>query len=524
MRFLKLFENFFLNESKLVFSQNLKSILKKVDSPVSARLLEIETKGEDIPVSNNFFDLADNKNQITYISDRIAQQLLNLPESERSVTHIGSGFLRHSDSNAEIFSQLNYTPEGDKTYHPQPGEEGKIEANVTAPSGKIYCKVIFPGGISVINSESLRFVDLSSLPFKKSRQPGRVGATIQTILRQSGSDFSNQEVEQFVNKYKSEFDRFNDAFRNFELVSGDDIHYWYQYGNYLHGRSKGQLSNSCMSSASERWLEIYTQNPDVCQLLILKDDEQQDKIKGRALVWKLSYPEGITYVDRIYTHDDSDLELYKQYIAQQEWYLKKRYTSSTDDSTMIGPDGTESRPKYLEVKVKPKEYSGYPYLDTLKYYTPFNGILSSGDGEYQLEDTGGRYSNEECDRCGGNTTIDCGDCSGNGRLRCEECNRGKIECSDCSGTGSTSCNECDGRGDFECSTCDGSGRDASSEPCSDCDGSGRIKCDDCDDGREVCGDCDGNGERDCPDCDGDSWTNCGNCDGDGTVPCYDCSY
>jgi len=386
--------------------------------------------------------------------------------------------------------------------------------------------VKFPNGTTVVNKNRVIYSDSSKLPFTRNRQPGRVGASIQTLLRAANVSFSNAEIEQFVNKYKSEFDRFNDAFRNFELVSGNDIHYWYQSENYLHGRSKGQLSNSCMSSASERWLQIYTQNPDVCSLLILKDDDDPSKIKARALVWKLSLPEGITYVDRIYTHDDSDLELYKQYIAQQGWYLKKRYTSSTDETTMIAPDGTEVRPKNLEVRVKPIEYGGYPYLDTLKWYSPSTGVLSTdSSGEYQLEDTGGGYSNQECDTCNGYGNVECGDCSGSGRLRCEECNRGKIECPDCSGTGSTSCNECDGRGDFECSTCDGSGGDGSSEPCSDCDGSGRIKCDDCDDdGRVECGDCDGNGERDCPDCDGDGWTHCDNCDGDGNVPCYDCNY
>ena len=95
-----------------------------------------------------------------------------------------------------------------------------------------------------------------------------------------------------------------------------------------------------MARAPRSWLQIYTDNPDVCQLLILKDDDQQDKIKGRALVWKLSFPADTTYVDRIYTHDDSDLELFKQYIAQQGLMLKKIYTSSTDDSTMIDPDGS----------------------------------------------------------------------------------------------------------------------------------------------------------------------------------------
>jgi hypothetical protein len=228
-----------------------------------------------------------------------------------------------------------------------------------------------------------------------------------------------------------------------------------------------------------------------------------DKIKGRALVWKLSSPDGITYVDRIYTHDDSDLELYKQYIAQQGWYLKKRYTSSTDDSTMIAPDGTESRPKYLEVTMKAKEYGGYPYLDTLKYYTPSSGILSSEGGDYQLEDTGGGYSNQECDNCGGDGYVECGECYGRGNLLCDECSNGKIECPDCDATGN-----------IECGTCDGKGVDDEGNPCEDCDG----------DGTQTCPECQGNGERDCPDCDGNGRIECHDCDGNGQISCYECNY
>ena len=145
--------------------------------------------------------------------------------------HLGSGYLTHSDANAEIFSQLDYTPEGSTTYHPQTDELGEIMSETTAPSGRVYCKVKFPGGISVINKERLQKSDVTKLPFKKNRQPGRVGATIQGLLRATNQSFSNQEIEVFVNKYKSEFDKFNDAFRNFELVSGDDIHHWYQYQN-----------------------------------------------------------------------------------------------------------------------------------------------------------------------------------------------------------------------------------------------------------------------------------------------------
>ena len=490
-----------LNESIVVFSDKFKKLLSKIDSPVAKSLLDMESK--DLDVANNYIDIGDNKNQITFITDRKAKELLSSPETKK-VTHMGSGHLRHSEANREIFDGLGYIPEGPQTYHPQSNEEGVIESEYASQiSSNVYCKVVFPGGISVINKDRLRTVDLSKLPFSKNRQPGRIGASVQALLRSSDVTYSNAEIEQFVNKYKSEFDKFNDAFRNFELVSGSVIHHWYQYDNYLYGTNKGQLSNSCMARAPRRWLEIYTENPDVCQLLILKDDDQTDKIKGRALVWKLSFPADTTYVDRIYTHDDSDLELFKQYIAQEGWMLKKRYTSSTDDPTMIAPDGSESRPKYLEVKVQARDYGGYPYLDTLKFYTPSSGILSSGDGEYQLEDTGGGYSNQECDTCGDDGTIECGDCYGRGRLDCDDCDRGSVDCP-----------ECDATGNVECGTCDGSGGDASSEPCSDCEGNGTVNCDDCS----------GNGSRDCPSCDGDGWTQCGNCDGDGNVPCYDCSY
>ena len=491
-----------LNESIVVFSDKFKKLISKIDSPVAKSLLDMESK--DFEVANNYIDLSDNKNQITFIADRKAQELISSPEAKK-VTHMGSGHLTHSESNNGVFDGLGYTPEGPQTYHPQTNEEGVIESEYTSPtSGNVYCKVVFPGGISVINKSRLRFVDLSKLPFSQNRNPIKVGKGVQSLLKSAGVEFTPAEIEQFTNKFKSEFDRFNDAFKNFELVSGNDIHYWYQSENYLHGRSKGQLSNSCMSSASERWLQIYTQNTDVCSLLILKDDDQTDKIKGRALVWKLSFPADTTYVDRIYTHDDSDLELFKQYIAQEGWMLKKRYTSSTDDTTMIAPDGTEVRPRNLEVRVKPKEYSGYPYLDTLKWYSPNSGILSTdSSGEYQLEDTGGGYSNQECDTCGGDGNIECGDCEGRGNVDCDNCDRGSIDCPDC-----------DASGQVECGTCDGKGVDEEGNPCEDCEG----------DGTQTCPDCQGNGSRDCHACDGDGTVECGNCDGNGQVSCYDCNY
>jgi hypothetical protein len=96
----------------------------------------------------------------------------------------------------------------------------------------------------------------------------------------------------------------------FDLVEGDDIEHWYWYENYK--ENSGTLGSSCMAQ-KRNLFSIYTQNQDVCKMLILKED---DKIIGRALVWKLASIkhmrkdiEGVEYfMDRQYTIKDSDVK------------------------------------------------------------------------------------------------------------------------------------------------------------------------------------------------------------------------
>lgn len=503
MRFLR-FNEYSINESAFVVSDNLKLILRNIDSPVSNSIKSII--GNDFNLTNNYLDLSDNKNQITFISDRRAQEIIT-GKAGKLVKVTGTGYLRHSDANSEIFKILGYTPEGGETYKPSQDETGEIISEQVSPkSGNTYVVIQFPGGKTVINKNSVTPIDVSIIPFKKYRQPGRIGATIKTILNQAGIKHKDSEIEEFVNKYKSEFDKFNDGFAGFELVSGSDIHHWYQYRNYLKGRDKGQLSNSCMARASEDMLSIYTSNPSVCRLLILKDREHPDKIKGRALVWNLTTPESAIYVDRIYTHDDSDLELFKKYIAIQGWYLKYHYTSSTSDTSVITPEGEKKILRSLSVNLKPIEYDAYPYLDTLKYYTPSTGELNSYSGDYLLEDTGGGWSNSGCDYCGDSGHVECGECNGSGREECGRCDGyGEEICKRCNETGYETCDLCDGSGEID----DGDGP----VECGNCDGKGKVECDDCS----------GSGKRECSRCDGDGEVSCHNCDGDGEVSCPECS-
>lgn len=189
------------------------------------------------------------------------------------------------------------------------------------------------------------------------------------------STATNPELEKFVNLYKSAFDF--DTFSNFELVTGEDIRKYYLYTNYY--KESGQLGNSCMRyKECQRFLDIYVKNPEVCSLLILKSEEDPNKIIGRSLIWKTN--KGL-YQDRIYTIQDSDIYSFR------EWAEK--------NSCVYRFDNLRGE---LEVQLGDYEYEKYPYMDTFICYNPKTKILSSDEemwpeyGFYQLRDTNGNYT------------------------------------------------------------------------------------------------------------------------------------
>ena len=516
-----------LNESILVYSAKFKNVLKNIDSPIAKALLDIEAK--DFTLANNFIDISDDKEQISFIPDRRAQQLFNPENLEKFVIYNGDGgFLTHGESNNEIFNILGYEKTTDRMFHPEVGEKGEVLSKAIGPqSGKTYLKIKFPNGISVINQEKVKFEDPTKLAFSQGRQKVRTGRGLKGILNSANLTFTDAELEKFVNLYKAEIDKMNDIFRNFELVKGDDIAYWYNFRKYEFEKSRGTLSNSCMCEKPASYFEIYTSN-DVCQLLILKT-EDGEKIKGRALVWNLHAPKEITYMDRVYTHNDSDVELFRQYAQKQGWYYKASNNNGSDPR-MISPDGTNVNLGALFVKVNKDDYSRYPYLDTLKFFDRSRRTLSTDNGGSDvitLEDTGGGFiNNEECEYCGGEGRVDCYDCDGRGENTCNNCDGdGEVTCSGCDGDCAINCNACDGEGEIECSTCEGSGKDPDDEEseCSDCEGKGRQECHNCEGkGREECNDCNGNGKEECSDCNGRGEQECYNCDGSGRVDCPEC--
>ena len=227
--------------------------------------------------------------------------------------------------------------------------------------------------------------------WSESRNPYKIGRFVNKVLP---NKFTAKEVEDFTNQFKALKER---KAEKFKLVSGDDIAYWYDHQRYK--MQSGQLGNSCMKGKPDYYFQIYTKNPEVCQLLILIEDE---KLLGRALVWKLdkidpSHGEGDTYfMDRQYCSNDSDLIKFKNYAKDKGWTWKTgSFVSSEDRSNYL--------PK-MEVQLNPTDdgdfhYEYYPYLDTFQRYDPNTGRLfndedesSKNAGQFILNSTGGDYN------------------------------------------------------------------------------------------------------------------------------------
>lgn len=454
----------FILESEVVYSDKFRLALNKIESPISKSILDIENK--DLDVRSNYFDIImDANDAVSFIPDARAQRILG--DEKEKVRFVGNngGWLTYNKSesgeykNKKLFDELGFTPPEDgEIVKPQGDEVGEIVKKVTSDkTDKTYAWVKFGSTEIVINVDKLRSVDdRLQRVWSTNRQQIKVGRAIRALLGIAGAEFVDKDIEDFVNQYKATIDKFNDKFSFFEEVKEDKIAYWYDSSRYFERR--GTLGSSCMSSVDPEYFDIYVSNPNVCSLVILKSQEDTDKISGRALLWTLT--DGKRFMDRIYTINDSDVQLFRDWAKENGWYIKQ-YNGSSSSPNLISPEGENIILSNLTVNIKPGYYESYPYLDTLKYWNKNAGTLSTSGSSntYILEGTGGEY----------------------------------IQCEYCDGSGRRTCYECDGDGDWECGNCDGSGmvgKGEDEEECTRCDGEGRITCDECR----------GDGVVDCPEC------------------------
>lgn len=208
----------------------------------------------------------------------------------------------------------------------------------------------------------------------------------------SGRD--GEDIQSFVNMYKAIFEGSTSLL---EIVEGEHIIKWYDYRNYVNSMVGSPLHSSCMShSECSEYLVFYMLNKDKVKMLVQYQDERKQKIVARALLWYLDEPVGRIFMDRIYYHSDSCINVFINYARQNKWLYKRIQNSHTPTQVVDSVDGTYSEDfKMMIEDIKLNRY--YPYLDTFKFLYQDNRILSNvrlslNEPYAQLDDTNGRVS------------------------------------------------------------------------------------------------------------------------------------
>lgn len=228
--------------------------------------------------------------------------------------------------------------------------------------------------------------------YTTSRNEIKIGKLVKKI---SGNNYKDSDIEKFVNLFKSSFD---DSKKEFVLLKGSDIKWGYNSDNYL--TCKGTIGSSCMNDRTN-YLELYSINEKVCQLLVLKEKGQ---IVGRALLWTLNtiVEEGTNkkldikyYLDRTYTTEDYLIPKIQKYAENNGWAYKTENNYTNKSKITFNKEVYNVE---MTVKVRSGTYKHYPYMDTFSRLNIYNGILyNDGDaytrGEgHVLSSIGGGYS------------------------------------------------------------------------------------------------------------------------------------
>jgi hypothetical protein len=378
------FINDLLLESRLVFSKDFYNIISKMKSNnIAEELIKLDKKDID-GIKQNYIDITDEKDKVSFTPDKKAQDLnKDIPEVFEVIQP--DRYLTHSDKNNRVFEALGYDKTTNENWIPAVGTLGIVLAETTRPSGNTY--VLFEEydnntkRLSVINKLAINLSNPDNTEiWKTSRNPMNVGRLVRSILKSSKVSFNEKELEEFVNQYKAIFDLTRDALRQFDIVSGNDIAYWYDSNRYQKGG--GSLNNSCMGDVNPDFFDIYCYNRQV-NLVILYDDNgyfdgekyKSDGIKGRAILWDCEIAGNTAkFMDRIYTTLDSDVILFKQFAEKNGWWYKKNQNMDPDEKIT---DGKVSKSDTIIVNVDKSNFTYYPYIDTLFYISRINKFLTN---------------------------------------------------------------------------------------------------------------------------------------------------
>ena len=219
--------------------------------------------------------------------------------------------------------------------------------------------------ISCLSSIDYRKLKNGENPWTtKLRKNIRIGGFFKKIF-----DDSPALIEKYVNLYKFSYGVNKDNVQ-FKIAKGLDMSKWF-LSNY-YASDKGTLAQSCMRYVrSQKRLPIYTSNPNKVRMLYLLDFD--NKLLGRALIWKLDYPQNLIYMDRIYYTSEFIKYLFLDY-AKKKGFLIKEDVEKNNIIMKV----------YLNKDFGPPDKN--PFMDTFKYFVKKDMYLTNKYNPLKLKD------------------------------------------------------------------------------------------------------------------------------------------
>ena len=375
---------------ELILSKKLKDILLKMNHQIADDLMSLHRDPSlEQKFDRTFLDLGDNPGDISFIMankipELIEPEIVHGPWVRNKELPIEPEFLR-DDENPDT---MEFAPLGDFEY--------------TELTKNPYISDYF----HVPDLHEIQFTDKNHPVWSKNRVSQKASRVINTLMpnkypanTKRGDRLEKpNDIETFQDQFTAMVEENS---KKIVEVKGDKISYWYNSEHYL--ERKGTLGGSCMSdpSRANRYLKIYTENPDNVSLLVLFPEGRNDMIMGRAILWKLDEVDGepVTdkyFMERIYTMNTSDEFLFQEY-AKRKGYFYKSVQAYGTDYDIVTPDGNKKVQMSVYVNSNNGNgYSHYPYIDTLQYYCVKDGELTNRrnpDKKYgQCTDTGGGIS------------------------------------------------------------------------------------------------------------------------------------
>lgn len=337
-----------INESIVYFSPRMRDQLKMVDTPLSDKILDLE--GKDISNTDLTFIDCDFEGNVTFITMANAIKLIK------------AAYPDATNSDLDLSGDID------------------------------IADIVFKNDM---NSLARGRGDGDSGVYVKSRNTIKIGKLVNRLFK---GTLTNSEVEKFVNDFKASSPSQKEKI---QLVTGDDIKFWYDSKNYQ--LVTGSLGSSCMAGKDGNFFNLYAQNPDTCNLLIMTVG---DKLVARALVWKLNTIQSLDgeigqnnrpdyFLDRVYSIEDYQVEKMRRFAIDKGWAVRKWNSGHQYESVLWKNKNYEH--VSMSIKVKKLDYSNtYPYMDTFKRYDHFNGLLWNDEkrrkGGHILQSTQGGFN------------------------------------------------------------------------------------------------------------------------------------